>query len=107
MNSRTPGPSAAVYGLTEHARAEVDAARLVANPGCYPTSILLPLLPLLAETRDVGVHAAGDDKRGLGHAACGIDEHAAHGSGSHGRGAASFRLATANSSGKTRFMFDN
>ncbi|MCP3917075.1 MAG: N-acetyl-gamma-glutamyl-phosphate reductase [bacterium] len=39
---------ASVYGLTEHARAEVRTARLVANPGCYPTSILLPLLPLLA-----------------------------------------------------------
>jgi N-acetyl-gamma-glutamyl-phosphate reductase len=37
----------AVYGLTEHARAAVARARLVANPGCYPTSILLPLLPLL------------------------------------------------------------
>ena len=39
----------AVYGLTEHARDAVQKARLVANPGCYPTSILLPLLPLLAE----------------------------------------------------------
>lgn len=37
----------AVYGLTEHARHEVAAARLVANPGCYPTSVLLPLIPLL------------------------------------------------------------
>lgn len=37
----------AVYGLTEHAREEVASARLVANPGCYPTSILLPLVPLL------------------------------------------------------------
>ncbi len=37
----------AVYGLTEHAREAVAQARLVANPGCYPTSILLPLLPLL------------------------------------------------------------
>ncbi|MCC6673244.1 MAG: N-acetyl-gamma-glutamyl-phosphate reductase [Planctomycetes bacterium] len=37
----------AVYGLTEHARAAVAAARLVANPGCYPTSVLLPLKPLL------------------------------------------------------------
>jgi N-acetyl-gamma-glutamyl-phosphate reductase len=36
----------AVYGLTEHARDAVAAARIVANPGCYPTSILLPLLPL-------------------------------------------------------------
>jgi len=36
----------AVYGLTEQARDRVASARLVANPGCYPTSILLPLLPL-------------------------------------------------------------
>ncbi|MCA3008620.1 MAG: N-acetyl-gamma-glutamyl-phosphate reductase [Phycisphaerales bacterium] len=36
----------AVYGLTEHRRAAVAAARLVANPGCYPTSVLLPVLPL-------------------------------------------------------------
>jgi len=36
----------AIYGLTEHARDAVKTARLVANPGCYPTSILLPLLPL-------------------------------------------------------------
>lgn len=37
----------AVYGLTELAREAVSHARLVANPGCYPTSILLPLMPLL------------------------------------------------------------
>lgn len=37
----------AVYGLTEHYREAVSGARLVANPGCYPTSCLLPLLPLL------------------------------------------------------------
>ena len=36
----------AVYGLTEHARARVREARLVANPGCYPTATLLALLPL-------------------------------------------------------------
>ncbi len=38
----------AVYGLTEHARDDVKACRLVANPGCYPTVSLLPLLPLAA-----------------------------------------------------------
>jgi len=38
----------AVYGLTEHHRDAVKSARLVANPGCYPTSILLPLLPLFS-----------------------------------------------------------
>ncbi|HEX6121183.1 MAG TPA: N-acetyl-gamma-glutamyl-phosphate reductase, partial [Dongiaceae bacterium] len=39
----------AVYGLTEINRDAVRKARLVANPGCYPTSALLPLVPLLAE----------------------------------------------------------
>ena len=37
----------AVYGLTELARAAVRTARLVANPGCYPTAAQLPLVPLL------------------------------------------------------------
>jgi N-acetyl-gamma-glutamyl-phosphate reductase len=37
----------AVYGLPEIRAAEIRAARLIASPGCYPTSILLPLLPLL------------------------------------------------------------
>ena len=37
----------AVYGLTELARVAVAGARLVANPGCYPTSAQLPLVPLL------------------------------------------------------------
>lgn len=39
----------AVYGLTELAREAVKKARLIANPGCYPTSAILPLAPLLAE----------------------------------------------------------
>jgi N-acetyl-gamma-glutamyl-phosphate reductase len=37
----------AVYGLTEHARDAVKSARLLANPGCYPTCSLLPLIPLV------------------------------------------------------------
>eukprot|EP00268_Persea_americana_P045526 TRINITY_DN46448_c0_g1_i1.p1 TRINITY_DN46448_c0_g1~~TRINITY_DN46448_c0_g1_i1.p1 ORF type:complete len:442 (-),score=72.52 TRINITY_DN46448_c0_g1_i1:285-1610(-) len=37
----------AKYGLTETSREEIRSARLVANPGCYPTSTLLPLVPLL------------------------------------------------------------
>ena len=36
----------AVYGLTELCNGELKTARLVANPGCYPTSILLALRPL-------------------------------------------------------------
>jgi N-acetyl-gamma-glutamyl-phosphate reductase len=37
----------AVYGLTEINRKKIINARLIANPGCYPTSALLPLIPLL------------------------------------------------------------
>ncbi|KAK9811353.1 hypothetical protein WJX72_002335 [[Myrmecia] bisecta] len=37
----------AVYGLTEVYRNDIRSARLVANPGCYPTSVQLPLYPLL------------------------------------------------------------
>jgi N-acetyl-gamma-glutamyl-phosphate reductase len=39
--------SQAVYGLPERYREAIRQARLVASPGCYPTSILLPTLPLL------------------------------------------------------------
>jgi N-acetyl-gamma-glutamyl-phosphate reductase len=39
----------AVYGLPEVRTPEIQAASLIAAPGCYPTSILLPLLPLLSE----------------------------------------------------------
>lgn len=38
----------AVYGLTELNRPAIATARLVANPGCYPTAALLCLQPLLA-----------------------------------------------------------
>lgn len=39
----------AVYGLPEIHREAIRNARLVASPGCYPTSISLPLIPLLRE----------------------------------------------------------
>ncbi len=51
----------AVYGLTEINRATIAKARLVANPGCYPTSAMLPLIPLLRagqiETADIVIDA--------------------------------------------------
>ncbi len=51
----------AVYGLTEIERDAVRSARLVANPGCYPTSAQLPLIPLLAakqiDTDDIIIDA--------------------------------------------------
>jgi N-acetyl-gamma-glutamyl-phosphate reductase len=37
----------AVYGLPEINRAQIKAARLVANPGCYPTAVQLGFIPLL------------------------------------------------------------
>jgi N-acetyl-gamma-glutamyl-phosphate reductase len=46
----------AVYGLPELNREAIRDARIVANPGCYPTTITLALLPLLAE----GLIAPGD-----------------------------------------------
>ncbi|MDO3379423.1 N-acetyl-gamma-glutamyl-phosphate reductase [Geoalkalibacter halelectricus] len=39
----------AVYGLPEIYRDKIAPARLVANPGCYPTSVALALKPLLVE----------------------------------------------------------
>ncbi len=39
----------AVYGLPELYRDKVKGARLVANPGCYPTSVILALAPLLRQ----------------------------------------------------------
>ena len=56
----------AVYGLVEHARDRVRAARLVANPGCYPTSVLLALKPLLeAGLVDAGHAIVADCKSGV------------------------------------------
>ena len=37
----------AVYGLTEYARVALPEAQLVACPGCYPTAVLLAVLPLV------------------------------------------------------------
>ena len=39
--------SQAVYGLPEIHRAAIKDASLIASPGCYPTSILLPIIPLI------------------------------------------------------------
>lgn len=39
----------AIYGLPETYRDKISDTKLVACPGCYPTSILLPLLPLVRE----------------------------------------------------------
>jgi N-acetyl-gamma-glutamyl-phosphate reductase len=46
----------AVYGLSEHYRENLRSARLVACPGCYPTAVLILLLPLVR----AGLIDAGD-----------------------------------------------
>ena len=39
----------AVYGLSEIYREKIQSARLIANPGCFPTATLLGLMPALKE----------------------------------------------------------
>jgi N-acetyl-gamma-glutamyl-phosphate reductase len=55
----------AVYGLCELNRERIRSARLIANPGCYPTAIQLGLLPLV----EAGVvdleHLIADAKSGV------------------------------------------
>jgi len=41
--------SKAIYGLPEWNRQNIQSAQVIANPGCYVTSVLLPLLPLIKE----------------------------------------------------------
>ena len=55
----------AVYGLTEVNRSAVAGARLVANPGCYPTAVQLGLLPLLEAGIIEPGHIIADAKSGV------------------------------------------
>lgn len=58
--------SEAVYGCPELHRDEIRTARLVANPGCYATSIILALAPLLrAGIVDLGQQIICDSKSGV------------------------------------------
>jgi len=54
----------AVYGLPELHRRQITSARLVANPGCYPTGAILALAPVV-EQGLVGNHAIIDSKSGI------------------------------------------
>jgi N-acetyl-gamma-glutamyl-phosphate reductase len=59
-------PEALAYGLTELERDAVAAARLVANPGCYPTAALLALTPLVrAGVLTPGADIIVDAKSGI------------------------------------------
>jgi len=55
----------AVYGLPEVNRAAIAQARLVANPGCYPTAVQLGFLPLLEEGLVESGHLIADAKSGV------------------------------------------
>ncbi|MCH9780768.1 MAG: N-acetyl-gamma-glutamyl-phosphate reductase [Alphaproteobacteria bacterium] len=63
-----PAPDAlktAVYGLSEFSASAMPNAQLVANPGCYPTTVCLPLLPLLANRAINPDHIVIDAKSGV------------------------------------------
>lgn len=55
----------AVYGIPELRRKEIAKARLVANPGCYPTSVILGLAPLLREKLIDPATIVADSKSGV------------------------------------------
>ena len=55
----------AVYGLPEVNREQIKRARIVANPGCYPTSVQLGLLPLIKSGMVDLDHLIADAKSGV------------------------------------------
>ena len=63
----------AVYGMTEFARDRLRRARVVANPGCYPTASLLALGPALQNLL-IGSDVIVDAKSGVSGAGHNVDE---------------------------------
>lgn len=58
--------SEAVYGMPELHREQIPGARLIANPGCYSTSVILPLKPLIAAGLvDIEHGIVADSKSGV------------------------------------------
>ncbi len=55
----------AVYGLPEMWREQIRAARLVANPGCYPTAVQLGFMPLLRQGLVEASRLIADAKSGV------------------------------------------
>ena len=55
----------AVYGLPEINRLEIKTARVVANPGCYPTATTLGFLPLIENALIDDQHLIADAKSGV------------------------------------------
>lgn len=67
----------AVYGLSEIHADRIRGARLVGNPGCYPTCVLLPLLPLIRHGLVSPANLVADAKSGVSGAGRGLSQ-AAH-----------------------------
>jgi N-acetyl-gamma-glutamyl-phosphate reductase len=68
----------AVYALPEINRAEIQKARVIANPGCYPTAVQLGFLPLIeAGCVDAG-HLIADAKSGVSGAGRKAETHILH-----------------------------
>lgn len=71
MDHKSPAAlKKAVYGIPEFRSREIARARLIANPGCYPTSVVLGAAPLLikgrASTHVVAVSVSGVSGAGRG-----------------------------------------
>ncbi|MGE5422674.1 MAG: N-acetyl-gamma-glutamyl-phosphate reductase [Ignavibacteriales bacterium] len=64
----------AVYGLPEIYRAEIIQTPVVANPGCYPTSAILPLAPLLKAGVISTIGIIVDSKSGVSGAGKGLSQ---------------------------------
>lgn len=63
----------AVFGLCEHYREKIAGASIIANPGCYVSSILLPLLPLYKSGVKIDMVIA-DSKSGVSGAGRGLKQ---------------------------------
>jgi N-acetyl-gamma-glutamyl-phosphate reductase len=65
----------AVYGLPEHYRKLIATANILANPGCYVTSVILPLLPLFKHAAAKIEWVIADSKSGVSGAGRAIKQH--------------------------------
>ena len=54
-----------VYGLSEINRKSIKSSKYIANPGCYPTSVLIPLIPLLKKKSFKNTEFIIDSKSGV------------------------------------------
>jgi N-acetyl-gamma-glutamyl-phosphate reductase len=68
----------AVYALPEINRAEIKKARVIANPGCYPTAVQLGFLPLIEAGCVDAAHLIADAKSGVSGAGRKAETHILH-----------------------------